>query len=56
MIKKVALLSIGLILIIGVVSCADQHATEKQLAQEGANSWLELVDSENYGQAWDEAE
>ncbi|MCK4352460.1 DUF4019 domain-containing protein [candidate division WOR-3 bacterium] len=53
---------IVLMLCTSLISCGKKekeiskgHTEEERIAQEIASHWLELVDSENYGEAWDKA-
>jgi hypothetical protein len=51
--KPAAVLAVALML--GAISLAQTQQKPEQLAQQGAESWLSLVDSGKYAASWDEA-
>ena len=60
--RQVGLVGIGLVLCFSLVSCEeDKKETSKEegerekIAREAADSWLQLVDTGNYDESWEEA-
>lgn len=51
-----ALVAIGLVFCIGIISCGEKEFTEKEKTAIGvADAWLKLVDAGEYDKSWDEA-